>query len=207
MSFLGVSPRSFVGSPITRLCGTALRCRWDCGNGLRSPSLMTKIHGCLGKFSETEHLTSAFGGMLPARASIACALRAHLRGQRHVTTQPRSSEGCAGERAQPASPHTPLELQLVLGLDHAATFRSIPGLLEAECVDCRPPEPGEVRRLTLLDRMTAMLSCVGLRRRPPRPAPHAVDGMAKTSRRADRAAKAAPRRNFAAPGGEQTSSA
>lgn len=45
---------------------------------------MTKIHDCFGKFCETAHLMPAFGGMLPNR--IACALRDHLRGQRHVST-------------------------------------------------------------------------------------------------------------------------
>lgn len=43
------------------------------------------------------------------------------------------------------------DLQLCLGLDHADTLRTIAGLLEAEYIDYRPPEPGEVRRLTLLD--------------------------------------------------------
>jgi hypothetical protein len=43
------------------------------------------------------------------------------------------------------------DLQLFLGLDHADTLRTIAGLLEAEYIDYRPPEPGEVRRLTLLD--------------------------------------------------------
>ncbi len=43
------------------------------------------------------------------------------------------------------------DLQLFLGLDHPDTLRTIAGLLEAEYIDYRPPEPGEVRRLTLLD--------------------------------------------------------
>lgn len=43
------------------------------------------------------------------------------------------------------------DLQLFLGLDHADTLRTIAGLLEAEYIDYRPPEPGEVRRLTLVD--------------------------------------------------------
>lgn len=43
------------------------------------------------------------------------------------------------------------DLQLFLGLDHADTLRTIAGLLEAEYIDYRPPEPGQVRRLTLLD--------------------------------------------------------
>jgi hypothetical protein len=44
---------------------------------------MTKIHDCFGKFCETAYLIPAFGGMLPNR--IACPLRDHLRGQRHVS--------------------------------------------------------------------------------------------------------------------------
>jgi DNA-binding MarR family transcriptional regulator len=43
------------------------------------------------------------------------------------------------------------DLQLFLGLDHGDTLRTIAGLLEAEYIDYRPPEPGEVRRLALLD--------------------------------------------------------
>ena len=43
------------------------------------------------------------------------------------------------------------DLQLFLGLDHTDTLRTIAGLLEAEYIDYRPPGPGEVRRLTLLD--------------------------------------------------------
>ncbi|UCA22902.1 S1 RNA-binding domain-containing protein [Mycobacterium kansasii] len=43
------------------------------------------------------------------------------------------------------------DLRLFLGLDHSDTLRTIAGLLEAEYIDYRPPEPGEVRRLTLLD--------------------------------------------------------
>lgn len=43
------------------------------------------------------------------------------------------------------------DLQLFMGLDHFDTLRTIAGLLEAEYIDYRPPESGELRRLTLLD--------------------------------------------------------
>lgn len=43
------------------------------------------------------------------------------------------------------------DLQLFLGLDHTDTLRTIAGLLDAEYIDYRPPEPGQDRRLTLLD--------------------------------------------------------
>ncbi|WP_328397980.1 S1 RNA-binding domain-containing protein [Nocardia sp. NBC_00416] len=43
------------------------------------------------------------------------------------------------------------DLQLFLGLDRSDALRTIAGLLEAEHIDYRPPELGELRRLTLLD--------------------------------------------------------